>query len=109
MKLLIDQQLPPMLAEWLRGQGMDARHVREIGLKDRTDPEIWNQSIRDGAVIISRDSDFALFARQDLRGRLIWLRIGNCRNPQLIEIFESLWPRIVERLNSNERIIEVHP
>ncbi len=107
MRLVIDQQLPPVLAEWLRVRGVDAVHVREVGLKDRADHHIWKEAARDGAVVVSQDSDFANFARQDAGGRLVWLRVGNCSNPELIAIFERIWPNVAERLMAGERLIEV--
>jgi predicted nuclease of predicted toxin-antitoxin system len=109
VRLVIDQQLPPVLAEWLRGQGLDAWHVRELGLKDRPDHDIWINALQDDGVIVSRDSDFANFARQGAGGRLVWLRIGNCSNPDLIAVFERLWPAIAERLDAGEGLIEVRP
>jgi predicted nuclease of predicted toxin-antitoxin system len=32
LRFLVDQQLPPAMAAWLREQGFDAKHVREIDL-----------------------------------------------------------------------------
>lgn len=107
MKLYIDQQLPPVLAEWLRDRSVEAWHVRDLGLKDGGDHEIWLRAIADGAAIVTRDADFNLFARQDRRGRLVWLRFGNCGNAALIARFERLWPEIAARLKAGERVVEV--
>ncbi|PCO11959.1 hypothetical protein CP989_24950, partial [Enterobacter hormaechei] len=60
----------------------------ELGLRDRPDHEIWREALRHGSVVLSRDADFANFARQDVGGRLVWLRTGNCSNAVLIETFE---------------------
>lgn len=107
MRIVVDQQLPPVLAIWLRSQGLDAFHVRELGLSDRPDHEIWTETLRNGAVVVSRDSDFANCARQDPSGRLVWLRIGNCGNAALIDTFERHWPSILARIEAGERLIEV--
>ncbi len=107
MRIVVDQQLPPVLAAWLRSQGLDAFHVRELGLGDRPDHDIWRNALRDSSVVVSRDADFANFARQDANGRLVWLRIGNCSNATLIETFERHWPSILSRINAGERFIEV--
>ena len=37
MKFLVDAQLPPALARWLREQGYDAQHVEDLGLRDAED------------------------------------------------------------------------
>ncbi|AQR61584.1 hypothetical protein BZG35_07900 [Brevundimonas sp. LM2] len=108
MKIIIDQQLPPVLARWLRDEhDIDAVHVREIRLKDAPDHDIWLEAKRRGAVVISRDADFANFARQDVAGRLVWLRIGNCTNPELIAVFEAIWPIVWARLLDGERFVEL--
>jgi predicted nuclease of predicted toxin-antitoxin system len=107
VKIYIDQQLPPLLAQWLRDRSYDAQHVRDIDLTNSSDHAIWKGAILDDAVIVSRDSDFALFARQDPQGRLVWLRWGNCSNPELVAAFEQVWPAIAKRLEAGERFIEV--
>jgi predicted nuclease of predicted toxin-antitoxin system len=107
VRIVIDQQLPPVLATWLRLQGLDATHVRDLGLRDRPDHDIWREALRDGSVVLSRDADFANFARQDAKGRLVWLRIGNCSNAILIQTFERHWPTILARIKGGERLIEV--
>jgi len=39
--------------------------------------------------------------------QLVWVRLGNCRNPKLLAVFDALWPRIQERLDDGDRIVEV--
>ena len=109
MRLIIDQQFPPVLAEWLRGRGLDAWHVVELGLKGRPDFDIWSLAVRQGDAVITRDSDFLNFARQSPGGRLVRFRLPNCTNPQLISTFERLWPEVAEQLRGDAQIIEVRP
>jgi hypothetical protein len=42
-----------------------------------------------------------------LSGKLVWVRLSNCRNPKLFAVFDALWPRIQERLSNGDRIVEV--
>ena len=37
MKFIVDAQLPPALARWLREQGHQAEHVAEAGLREAED------------------------------------------------------------------------
>ena len=37
MKFLVDAQLPPMLAEWLRRAGHETKHVQDVDLRDADD------------------------------------------------------------------------
>jgi len=79
MKLLFDQNLPPRLPRTLADIYPESVHVREIGMRDAADTEIWEYARIKGFVIVSKDSDFQ--ARSLLYGgppKFIWLRLGNC-------------------------------
>ena len=79
MKLLFDQNLSPRLPRLLADLYPDSMHVREVGLRDASDAEIWEYAKDNGFVIISKDSDFQ--QRSLLYGhppKFIWLRLGNC-------------------------------
>ena len=60
MTLWLDAQLPPALARWISEQpwGVDAVAVRELGLRDASDPEIFRQARAAGAVVMTKDRDF---------------------------------------------------
>ncbi len=66
MRFLVDAQLPPALARWLVAQGHEADHVADLGLGGASDTAIWNLALRTGAVIVTKDEDFA--QRQALSG-----------------------------------------
>lgn len=107
MRLIIDQQLPPVLAEWFRQRGLDAAHVRELGLTDAPDAVVWARAMLDDAVVVSRDEDFANLLRDRGGARLVWIRVGNCTNPQLLVMIEENWPAIARRLAQGERLLEL--
>jgi hypothetical protein len=60
MTLWLDAQLPPLLAAWIHAQnwGIKAVAVREIGLRDASDPVIFQAARAAGAVVITKDRDF---------------------------------------------------
>ena len=60
MRFIIDAQLPPALAEWLRRQGHDAEAVRDAGLRDSTDEIILAHAMRITAIVVTKDEDFVL-------------------------------------------------
>jgi len=79
MKLLFDQNLSPRLPRLLADLYPDSVHIRDIGLRDATDTEIWEYDGQNGFVLVSKDSDFQ--QRSLLYGqppKFIWLRVGNC-------------------------------
>ncbi len=79
MKLLFDQNLSPRLPRLLADIFPGGAHVRELGMKEATDTQIWQYAKTNGFAVVSKDSDFQ--ARSLLLGhppKFIWLRVGNC-------------------------------
>jgi predicted nuclease of predicted toxin-antitoxin system len=58
LRFLLDMNLPPNLATWLRAQGHDAIHVLDLGLSAASDDEILRQAAADGRIVVSFDLDF---------------------------------------------------
>lgn len=58
MKLLIDNALPPKLAELLVAGGFDAVHVRRYGMQAAADEQILARALVEDRVVVSADSDF---------------------------------------------------
>jgi predicted nuclease of predicted toxin-antitoxin system len=108
VKFLVDQQLPPALAGFLRSQGHDAQHVRELGLKEADDAVIWRHAAEYQMVVVSKDEDFYFLAVTDGgTGRLVWVKIGNCRKAVLMEKFRAQLAAIVAALEAGNRIVEI--
>jgi predicted nuclease of predicted toxin-antitoxin system len=57
MKLLFDQNVSPRLARRLADIYPDSLHVREVGLRDADDAEIWEYAKLHGFSIVSKDWD----------------------------------------------------
>lgn len=90
MKLLFDQNLSPRLPRKLADIYPDSVHVREIGLRDADDPDIWEYAKANGFAIVSKDSDFQ--QRSLLKGsppKFIWLRVGNCTVTRTEDLLRS--------------------
>lgn len=79
MTLWLDAQLSPFLAPWLTATlGVEARAVRELGLRDAKDREIFLAAREANAVIVSKDSDFLrLLDRLGPPPQILWLTLGN--------------------------------
>jgi len=105
---LIDAQLPPALASWLIRQGHEAQHVDDLGLRKADDIAIWNHASESGAIVITKDEDFAERITRTTTGPVIvWLRIGNATNRVLIQWLSPRWPEVIDHLNAGDRLIEV--
>jgi len=55
MLFIVDAQLPPQLAQWLRDRGHEASALREIGLRDADDADIWSHALAERAIIVTKD------------------------------------------------------
>ena len=58
MRLLLDANLSPRVAESLRDAGFGAVHVADLDLLTATDDEIFDRAAQDGLVVVTADSDF---------------------------------------------------
>jgi predicted nuclease of predicted toxin-antitoxin system len=105
---LVDAQLPPALARWLREAGHEAQHVDELGWRDASDELIWTHALQLDAVIVTKDEDFAVRSAQaDVAPVIVWLRVGNTTNPALRAWIELRLSDIVVLLTQGSRLVEV--
>ena len=59
MKIWIDAQLPPTLANWLKETfDLEAVALRDLELRDAKDIEIFTAAQAENVVIMTKDSDF---------------------------------------------------
>lgn len=105
MRFLIDAQLPPAMATWLRERGYEAEHVFKVGMVGATDAAIAERAEKAGAVLVTKDEDFAALRLPD-RFVLLWLRCGNATNRALFAWLEPRWPEIERLLTAGEPFIE---
>ena len=109
MKFWVDAQLPPMLAEWLSKEyGVDALCLRDLGLRDAPDIEIFQAAHRAQVVVISKDNDFVeLVSRHGSPPQLLWVNCGNVTNGRLRVVFGKTFPDALALLESGQAIVEV--
>lgn len=107
MNLVVDENLPRRLADWLRANGHAAVHVSEIGLMGQPDDVIWDAALGRGACVVTRDGDFIRICREAATGTVIRLLVGNCPTAVLIARVKLLWPGVEARISVGEPLIEV--
>jgi len=88
MKIWIDAQLPPSIADWIASVfEIEASALRTLGLRDAEDHEIFRAAREADAVVLTKDRDFVdLLDRYGPPPKVIWLTCGNTSNLRLQEI-----------------------
>ncbi|MCA1718639.1 MAG: DUF5615 family PIN-like protein [Actinobacteria bacterium] len=105
----IDAQLSPYLAKWISSEfGVEARPVRDLGLHDARDREIFLAAREAGAIVMTKDSDFVLLLEQlGPPPQVLWLTIGNTSNTHLKEVLSRSFASALELLLRGEALVEI--
>ena len=108
MRFLVDTQLPKLLSRRLEEAGHAAEHVLDLNLGQSPDNDLWRYASANDAAIVSKDEDFAQWIMSGRSGpKVVWLRVGNCTNAELVDWLLPVWPDVVDVMESGERLVEV--
>jgi len=107
VRFIVDAQLPPALARRLEALGHIAEHVADIGMDAASDDAVRTYAVRVGAVIVTKDEDFAIRRLLTEGPAVVWLRLGNTRRAAVLSRVEADLPAIVAALERGETLIEV--
>ncbi len=94
MILWLDAQLSPSIATWIQDTFRIATvPVRDVGLRDASDSDIFFSARNASAVVMTKDSDFVTLSNQHLLPpQLILLTCGNTSNARLQAILLQTLP-----------------
>lgn len=110
MKIWVDAQLSPAIAAWINRtfDNIEAKSVRALGLRDATDPEIFEETKKANVVVMSKDDDFIqLIDQRGTPPKLIWITCGNTSNARMREILSTTLLKAKELLESGENVVEI--
>jgi predicted nuclease of predicted toxin-antitoxin system len=105
----VDAQLPPGIAAWIVATyGVAAVAVRDIGLRDADDRDIFAAAKTQGVIVMTKDRDFVeLVDRYGPPPHVIWLTCGNTTNARLHEILSATLRDALKLVQSGERLVEI--
>lgn len=110
MTLWLDAQISPHLARWISTElEVEAKPVRELGLREAKDREIFLAAREAEAVVMTKDSDFVILLER-LGGpppQILWITIGNTSNAHLKEVMSRSFPEARELLARGEPLVEI--
>ena len=109
MILWIEANLSPAIAPWIsRTFNISTFALRDLGLRDAEDPEIFEAGKAQQIIFMTKDSDFVdLVERLGSPPQIIWLTFGNTSKAQLKEILTATLPRALEILATGESLVEI--
>ena len=110
MKIWVDAQLSPAIAAWINRtfDDIEAESVRALGLRDATDPDIFEAARKADVVVMSKDDDFIqLIDQRGTPPKLIWITCGNTSNAKMREILSTALLKVKKLLESGENVVEI--
>ncbi|HWB54801.1 MAG TPA: DUF5615 family PIN-like protein [Tepidisphaeraceae bacterium] len=109
MTIWIDAQLSPQLASWLKQSfNIDAHHIRDLGLRNAEDDEIFAAARKVEHVVITKDSDFVvLLDRLGPPPQVLWITCGNTSNTHLKSLLSKTLSNAMQLLADGEPLVEI--
>ena len=88
--LLFDQNISHRLIHKIQPYFINAQQVRQIGLENATDLEIWHHAKTHGYTVVTFDADFYDFSQfYGCPPKIIWLKFGNTSTLNLANILQA--------------------
>lgn len=90
MKILFDQNISFRIVKRIADIFPEARQVRELGIENSTDKEIWEYAKREQYTILTFDADFYDFSLVwGHPPKIIWIRIWNQSTNEVEQILRK--------------------
>ena len=90
MKLLFDQDISFRILSKIKVNFPDAKQVRQLGIENYADIEIWKFAKENEFTIVTFDADF--YDLSNLKGyppKIVWLRFGKTKTDFIADIINS--------------------
>ena len=106
----IDAQMSPVIAAWIAASfPVECLAVRDVGLRDAEDREIFLEARKQSAIVMTKDSDFVMLQNElGAPPKIIWITCGNTSNARLKEILSTTLSEAMELLNAGENLVEIN-
>lgn len=110
MIIWLDAQLSPRLGQWIAETfGGECLHVRDLGLRDAEDVEIFQKARDAGSIVMTKDEDFVrLVERNSPPPQVIWVTAGNMSNAHFKSLLLKTFPDAMSLIASGEAVVEIH-
>ena len=108
MTTWVDAQLSPRTARWITANfPVTAQPLRELGLRDAEDEDIFAAARSAGAVVLTKDGDFIrLLEQYGVPPKILWLTCGNTSDAALQHILGQHLSTALRLLEGGEDLVE---
>jgi predicted nuclease of predicted toxin-antitoxin system len=105
----VDAHLSPAVAKWIAAElGHPARSVRDLGLRNAKDKDIFAGARQAKAIVLTKDADFVdMVDRLGPPPAVIWLTCGNTSNVAVSTLLKSTLPKAIELIGRGEALVEI--
>ena len=109
MTIWVDAQLSPRTARWIAANfPVAAAPLRDLGLRDAGDEEIFAAAHIANAIVLTKDSDFVhLLERQGGPPKILWLTCGNTSEAALQQILSQHLTTALGLFAGGEDLVEI--
>lgn len=109
MKIWVDAQISPAIAVWITENYLvESSAVRDLGLRDAEDRDIFLRAKQEEAIMLTKDSDFVfLLDRFGPPPKIIWLTSGNTSNKRLREILTRSLSDALRLFEQGDNLVEI--
>ena len=110
MIIWLDAQLSPQLARWIEETfQVQCLHVRDLGLRNAEDSEIFQKARDSGSVVMTKDEDFVRLVEQTgSPPQVIWITCGNMPNARFKSLLLKTLQDAISLLVSGETVVEIY-
>lgn len=105
----LDAHLSPRVAEWITSTlGREAVALRDLGLRDAEDEEVFERGRVANVVLLTKDGDFVdIVSRLGCPPAVIWLRCGNTSEERLKDILSRHLADAIAYIQAGECLVEI--
>ena len=109
MTIWVDAHLSPRIARWITANyPVTARALRDIGLREAEDDEIFAAARAAIVIVLSKDIEFVrLLEQNDSPPKILWLTCGNTSDAALRQILTRHLATALSLLDGGEDLVEI--
>jgi predicted nuclease of predicted toxin-antitoxin system len=106
MIIVIDAQLSPHLAPWIKENfNIEAFSLSALSLMNAEDQVIFKKAREMNAIVMTKDEDFAqLLHRYGSPPKIIWITCGNTSNKRIRNLLEKKLSEVLDLLNNSDMV-----